>query len=68
MYKIALIGCGRISFKHIEGIINNAKKLVLTAVCDPVISRAQEKKNEYKKLFQTLVRLFLQITEKCLIK
>jgi len=49
MKKVALIGCGRISFKHIEAFVNNADKLILTAVCDPVLSRAQEKKNEYKK-------------------
>jgi len=51
MYKIALIGCGRISFKHIEGFIANADKLVLTAVCDPVIERAAAKGEVYKKHF-----------------
>jgi len=49
MYTIALIGCGRISFKHIEGFIDNADKLQLTAVCDPVKKRAEEKINEYQK-------------------
>jgi len=51
MKKIALIGCGRISFKHIEAFVNNADKLTLTAICDPVISRAKEKESEYKKSF-----------------
>jgi len=49
MYSIALIGCGRISYKHIEGFVNNSDKIKLTSVCDTVISRAQEKENEYKK-------------------
>jgi len=49
MYKVALIGCGRISFKHIEGFVNNADTLTLTSICDPVISRAEEKEKEYKK-------------------
>ncbi|GHV30385.1 oxidoreductase [Spirochaetia bacterium] len=51
MHTIALVGCGRISFKHIEGFINNADELKLAAVCDPVIRRAQEKKQQYKKSF-----------------
>jgi predicted dehydrogenase len=51
MYKVALIGCGRISFKHIEGFVNNADRLQLTAVCDPIRSRAEEKEKEYKNNF-----------------
>jgi len=51
MKRIALIGCGRISFKHIEAYVNNADKLALTAICDAFLSRAQEKENEYKKNF-----------------
>ncbi|MCL2184485.1 MAG: Gfo/Idh/MocA family oxidoreductase [Treponema sp.] len=50
MFTIALIGCGRISFKHIEGFTNNKDKLKLIAICDPVISRAEEKEIEYKKI------------------
>jgi predicted dehydrogenase len=48
-YKTALIGCGRISFKHIEGFLDNRKTLVLVAVCDQVLERAQEKAREYIK-------------------
>ncbi|MCL1928745.1 MAG: Gfo/Idh/MocA family oxidoreductase [Treponema sp.] len=51
MYSIALIGCGRISFKHIEGFADNADKLKLIAVCDPIKPRAEEKEKEYKKKF-----------------
>ena len=51
MYTIALIGCGRISFKHIEGFIDNADKLTLTALCDPVKIRVEEKEIEYRKRF-----------------
>ena len=49
MNTVALIGCGRISFKHIEGYITNKEKLALIAVCDPVKERAEEKKSEYVK-------------------
>ena len=32
--RIALVGCGRISKKHIEAIQNHKKDLELVAVCD----------------------------------
>lgn len=48
--KIALIGCGRISFKHIEAYTNNSTTLEMVAACDPVIDRANEKIAEYKKV------------------
>jgi len=51
MYNVALIGCGRISFKHIEGFVDNADKLKLTAVCDPVKKKAEEKVKEYQNKF-----------------
>jgi predicted dehydrogenase len=47
-YKAALIGCGRISFKHIEAFVTNADRMTLTAACDPVLSRAEEKAKEYR--------------------
>ena len=51
MRTTALIGCGRISFKHIEAFANNAAVMRLAAVCDPFIERAKEKAEEYKKQF-----------------
>lgn len=47
MIKIALIGCGRISYKHIEAYQNNKELVQLVAVCDPDLNRAEEKKQEY---------------------
>ena len=47
-YKIAIIGCGRISFKHIEAILNNKENLTLAAVCDIIEERAKEKALEYE--------------------
>ena len=47
--KIALIGCGRISFKHIEAYVNNQNSLEMIAACDPVIERAHEKIADYTK-------------------
>jgi predicted dehydrogenase len=48
MYTIALIGCGKISHIHIEGFVENAGALQLKAVCDPIQTRADEKKVEYR--------------------
>jgi predicted dehydrogenase len=50
LHKIAIIGCGRISFKHVEAITDNNDELELVAVCDVVEDRAVEKADEYVKL------------------
>jgi predicted dehydrogenase len=42
-HTTALIGYGRISFKYIEAFVKNADRMILTAACDPVLSRAEEK-------------------------
>jgi predicted dehydrogenase len=49
MYKVALVGCGRISFKHIEAFVNNSAAMKMVTVCDPVIERAGQKAKEYEK-------------------
>jgi predicted dehydrogenase len=51
MYTVGLIGCGRISFKHIEAYAKNAKKMLLVATCDPIIEKAQAKAEEYRGFF-----------------
>lgn len=47
MLKFGLIGCGRISYKHIEALINNKADARLTWICDIVLSRAEERKLQY---------------------
>ena len=54
-HTIALIGCGRISFKHIEAYVSNKEKLDLVAVCDPVVERAEAKKAEYEKSISSAI-------------
>jgi UDP-N-acetyl-2-amino-2-deoxyglucuronate dehydrogenase len=51
MLTVALIGCGRISFKHIEAFIKNSARMRLVATCDPVPERARAKRQEYLKAF-----------------
>lgn len=47
--RFAIIGCGRISYKHVEAIINNHKDCQLVATCDVIIENAEAKKEEYFK-------------------
>lgn len=51
MFTIALIGCGRISFKHVEAYVKNAADLRMVAACDPRVERAEAKAAEYRKAF-----------------
>lgn len=48
--KFAIIGCGRISYKHIEGLAKNFEEAELVAVCDIVIERANKRSEEYYNL------------------
>lgn len=45
--KFAIIGCGRISYKHVEGLIHNREEAVLSATCDVDVNKAIAKKEEY---------------------
>ena len=47
---VALIGCGRISFKHIEAFVSNKDTMKLLAACDIRLERAQAKAAEYQKV------------------
>lgn len=45
--NFAIIGCGRISYKHVQALINNYEKANLVAVCDLREEKAIERKNQY---------------------
>lgn len=47
MLNFAIIGCGRISYKHVEAIANNHSEARLIAVCDTIEERAKKKAEEY---------------------
>jgi predicted dehydrogenase len=49
--KLALIGCGRISYKHIEAYVasQNINRIDFVAACDPVESKAKERIEQYQK-------------------
>ncbi|HKL85372.1 MAG TPA: Gfo/Idh/MocA family oxidoreductase [Treponemataceae bacterium] len=49
MFSIALIGCGRISFKHVEAYADNKETLNMVAACDPVLEKAEKKIADYVK-------------------
>ncbi|WP_125152725.1 Gfo/Idh/MocA family protein [Clostridium rectalis] len=45
--KFAIIGCGRISYKHVEALVGNKEEVLLAATCDIEKEKAEAKKNEY---------------------
>lgn len=47
--RFAIIGCGRISYKHVEGLVNNHNDAELIAVCDVARERAEKNKADYEK-------------------
>ncbi|SHK23484.1 Predicted dehydrogenase [Hathewaya proteolytica DSM 3090] len=47
MLRFAIIGCGRISYKHVEALICNKEEATLVAVCDVIGEKAEEKANSY---------------------
>jgi len=47
--RFGLVGCGRISYKHIEAIAGLSEKAELTCVCDVLEERAIAKASEYVK-------------------
>ncbi|GAB1431731.1 Gfo/Idh/MocA family oxidoreductase [Spirochaetota bacterium] len=48
-HSLAIIGCGRISFKHVEAVVGNKDRMSLLATCDPELNKAEAKKAEYLK-------------------
>ena len=45
--NFAIIGCGRISYKHVEGLCENKDVAKLTATCDIKLELAEAKAKEY---------------------
>lgn len=45
--KFAIIGCGRISYKHVEALVENRDIAELVATCDIKLELAEAKKEEY---------------------
>lgn len=45
--KFAIIGCGRISYKHVEALVENKDEAELVAACDIKLELAEAKKEEY---------------------
>jgi UDP-N-acetyl-2-amino-2-deoxyglucuronate dehydrogenase len=46
--KFGIVGCGRISYKHVEALINNQEEAKLVAVCDLIEQRALERSRQYE--------------------
>jgi len=61
--KFAIIGCGRISYKHVQGIVENKDACTLVATCDVLEDRAAEKKMEYLKSCDNNVNTYTSYQE-----
>lgn len=47
--KFCIIGCSRISYKHVEDIVNNINDCELVAVSDQVVEKNVVRASEYKE-------------------
>ena len=56
--KWAIIGCGRISYKHIEAMISNSDNIELVALCDLDEKRAYDRKKQYESLVISNVKVY----------
>ena len=54
--KFAIIGCGRISYKHVEALVNNKEEAELVATCDVVLEKAEAKKERIHRIHEYWVR------------
>ncbi len=56
--NFAIIGCGRISKNHVDALANNKDTCNLVAVCDIVLSRAIDRKNQYENVVDSRVSVY----------
>ncbi|QEN05627.1 Gfo/Idh/MocA family oxidoreductase [Thiospirochaeta perfilievii] len=49
-YKVAIIGCGRISYKHIEGFISVKDRVDVVALCDPSMDKMNDRVKQYSSV------------------
>ncbi len=62
--KFGIIGCGRISAKHVDAIINNKDEAELVAVYDIVEELAIDRKNQYEsKIKDSNVKVYANYDE-----
>jgi len=52
--KFAIVGCGRIAYKHVEALVHNHLQAELVATCDVVLAQAVIKAQEYVDKMQNL--------------
>lgn len=50
--KVGIVGCGRISYKHIDALVHHFSEIQLVATCDVVVANAEEKAQDYVEKMQ----------------
>lgn len=48
-FKVAVVGCGRIAYKHVEGVVGNHEQCEIVAFCDTLIEKSEQRRDEYKE-------------------
>jgi len=62
--KFAILGCGRISAKHVEALINNKDEAELVAVYDIIEELAIERKKQYESVIKDVnVKVYTDYNE-----
>lgn len=62
--KFAILGCGRISSRHVEALINNKENAELVAVCDIIEDLSIDKKNQYESAIEgSNVKVYVDYNE-----
>ena len=57
MYKVAIIGCGRISHKIAEGVAKNNDRMKLVVLCDPIEEKMFETEKTYNKKIESEISI-----------
>lgn len=61
--NLGIIGCGRISYKHVQAAIDNNDKIRLVAVCDIVRERAMQRAEDYTQKTKYYPSIFTDYKE-----
>lgn len=61
MLNYGLIGCGRISYKHVQAHVDNYPESILKAFVDPIIENAQKQASKYVELMKDAHKIDVDI-------
>ena len=63
MIKMALVGCGRISYKHVEAMVDNQDRVQLVALCDLDRKKAEVRREQFESKTGKTVKIYKNYKE-----